>query len=95
MRVEKALLRKALGVLAKVVPSQHHNPLLTYVRLEAKGGTLSLSGSDGVVDLEVSLPAEAQEEGVLLAPGEVLFGLAENTPEGSVELEVGEDRLLS
>jgi DNA polymerase-3 subunit beta len=95
VRVEKALLRKALGALAKVVPSQHHNPLLTYVRLEARGGSLSLSGSDGVVDLEVSLPAEAQEEGVLLAPGEVLFGLAENTPEEAVELEVGENHLLS
>jgi DNA polymerase-3 subunit beta len=95
MRVEKALLRKALGALAKVVPAQHHNPLLTYVRLEAKGGTLSLSGSDGAVDLEVSLPVEAQEERALLVPGEVLFGLAENSPEGSVELEVGEDHLLS
>jgi DNA polymerase-3 subunit beta len=94
VRVEKALLRKALGALAKVVPSQHHNPLLTYVRLEAKGGTLSFSGSDGVLDLEVSLPVEAHEGRALLVPGEVLFGLAENSPEGSVELEVGEDHLL-
>ncbi len=94
MQVEKALLKKALGALARVVPAKHHNPLLTYVRLEARGGTLALSGSDGAVDLEVSLPVEAQEERALLVPGEVLFGLAENSPESSVELEVGEDHLL-
>jgi DNA polymerase-3 subunit beta len=95
MQVEKTLLKKALGALVKVVPSQHHNPLLTYIRLETKGDTLSLSGSDGVVDLEVSLPVEAQEERVFLVPGEVLFGLADNTPDGVVELEVGENHLLS
>jgi DNA polymerase-3 subunit beta len=95
MRVEKTLLKKALGALAKVVPSRHHNPLLTYVRMEARGENLSLSGSDGVVDLEVSLPVEAQGERAFLVPGEVLFGLAENSPDGSLELGVEESHLLS
>jgi len=94
VRIERALLKKALGALARVVPAKHHNPLLTYVHLEVRGGTLALSGSDGAVDLEVSLPAEAQEERALLVPGEVLFGLADSVPEGLVELEVGEGHLL-
>jgi DNA polymerase-3 subunit beta len=89
------LLKKALGALVKAVPSQHHNPLLTYVRMETKGETLSLLGSDGVADLEVSLPAEAQEDWALLVPGKALFGLADTAPDGPVELEVGENHLLS
>jgi DNA polymerase-3 subunit beta len=93
LEIDQKSLKKALALLKGVVPSKSSNPLHTYVHLAVKDGTLSLRGTNGEVDLELSLPARADGEGEALVPGEVLFGLSEGTSGETVALELWEARL--
>jgi len=93
LEVDQKSLRRALALLKTVVPPKSSNPLHTYVYLAVKGETLSLRGTNGEVDLELSLPARADGEGEALIPGEVLFGLSEGTSGETVALELQEARL--
>jgi DNA polymerase-3 subunit beta len=93
LEIDQKSLKKALALLKAVVPPKSSNPLHTYVHLAAKGGTLSLRGTNGEVDLELSLPARADGEGEALVPGEVLFGLSEGTSGETAALELWEARL--
>ena len=58
--VPKKLLSDQLSLLERIVPSRSANPLYTYLGLYAEEGALILFGTNGEVDLEVRLPAEAQ-----------------------------------
>jgi DNA polymerase-3 subunit beta len=93
LEIDQKSLKKALALLKTVVPSKSSNPLHTYVYLEAKDGTLSLRGTNGEVDLELSLPAQTDGEGQTLVPGEVFFKLSEETSGERVALELQEARL--
>jgi DNA polymerase-3 subunit beta len=93
LEIDQKSLRRALALLKTVVPPKSSNPLHTYVYLAVKDGTLSLRGTNGEVDLELSLPAQANGEGEVLIPGEVLFGLSEGTSGETVALELQEARL--
>jgi DNA polymerase-3 subunit beta len=93
LEIDQKSLRRALSLLKQVVPSKSSNPLLTYVYLAAKGGTLSLRGTNGEVDLELSLPTRADGEGEALIPGEVFFKLSEETSGERIALQLEETRL--
>jgi DNA polymerase-3 subunit beta len=93
LEIDQGPFKRALALLKGVVPPKSSNPLHTYVYLAVKGGTLSLRGTNGEVDLEVSLPARADGEGEVLIPGEVFFGLSEGTSGETVALELQEARL--
>ncbi|WP_022799581.1 DNA polymerase III subunit beta [Thermus islandicus] len=77
MRIQAELksVKKALNAVARAVPSRASNPVLTYFYLEAKGGELVLKGSNGEIDLKVSLPAQVEGEGALLLPREPFLSL--------------------
>ncbi len=93
IEIDQKSLKRALALLKTVVPSKSSNPLHTYVHLAVKDGTLSLRGTNGEVDLELSLPARADGEGEALVPGEVLFGFSEGTSGETAALELWEARL--
>jgi len=93
LEIDQKSLKKALGLLKGVVPPKSSKPLHTYVYLAVKDGTLSLRGTNGEVDLELSLPAQANGEGEVLIPGEVFFGLSEEASGETVALELQEARL--
>jgi len=86
-------IKKALSALRKVVPSRHHNVLLSYVRLSVKNGELRLFGTDEVTDVELPIPVEAEREADFLVPGEVLFDLPVSAGEETATLEIGEGLL--
>jgi DNA polymerase-3 subunit beta len=90
IEIDQKSLKRALALLKTVVPPKSSNPLHTYVHLAVKDGTLSLRGTNGEVDLELSLPARADGEGEALIPGEVFFGLSEGTSGETVALELEE-----
>ena len=73
--VPKKLLSDQLSLLERIVPSRSANPLYTYLGLYAEEGALILFGTNGEVDLEVRLPAEAQSLPRVLVPAQPFFHL--------------------
>lgn len=94
IEVEQKTLKKALAALGRVVPSRSPNPLLTHAHLRVNGEGLLFRGTDGVVELELGLPARVEGEGEreVLVPREALAILEGNASERTL-LEVEEARL--
>ena len=78
--VPKKLLSDQLSLLERIVPSRSANPLYTYLGLYAEEGALILFGTNGEVDLEVRLPAEAQSLPRVLVPAQPFFQLVRSLP---------------
>ena len=84
--VPKKLLSDQLSLLERIVPSRSANPLYTYLGLYAEEGALILFGTNGEVDLEVRLPAEAQSLPRVLVPAQPFFQLVRSLPGDLVAL---------
>ena len=57
------------------------------VRLDATGGNVSLTGTDGVMQLEWRLKGETEEDGAVTVPGARLAAFAAAMPDGVVAIE--------
>ncbi len=97
--LDSKLLKKALGLLERVVPARPANLLYAHIGLREGGeGGLLLYASDGETDLEVRLTeVEVRDgegwEGGVLVPAKPLFALAEGLPEGEVRLRKARERM--
>ncbi len=97
--LDSKLLKRALGLLERVVPARPANLLYAHIGLRGgEEGGLLLYASDGETDLEVRLAeVEVRDgegwEGGALVPAKPLFALAEGLPEGEVRLRKAEERM--
>lgn len=90
VRIPKRTLAEGLGILERVIPNRSSNPILTYLPIELNGKGLVLKGTNGEIDLEVRLPAEAQGEGYVLVPAQPFFQIVRSLPGELVEMVVKE-----
>lgn len=93
--IAKSLLAEPLGLLERVIPSRSSSPLLTYLGMALSPDGLTLFGSNGEVDLEVRLPAEAQGDGRFLVPAQPFFQLVRSLPGDLVDLALDAELELS
>jgi len=80
-------LQQVLGAVGAVVPRRPWQPALAYVRLEAQGGALTVTGADVDRWMVGSLPADVDVPGQSLLPGQVLCSLISLLPDGDLEME--------
>ncbi|WP_457631599.1 DNA polymerase III subunit beta [Oceanithermus sp.] len=92
IRLPKRSFSEALSVLERVIPTRSSNAVLTQLWLEARPEGLLLRGSNGEIDLEITVPAEVSGEGARLVPGQLLGQVVRGLPGELVEmaLEGGE-----
>lgn len=93
MRAKTGTLRKAASLLARVVPTRYANPLLLFVRMRTEPGRIALFGSDGNVDLEVSLPAEVEGGASFLVPFSPFFQIVRSASSPEVRMAHEENAL--
>lgn len=86
IRIPKKTLADALTMLERIIPGRHSNPILTYLPLRSDERGLVLQGTNGEVDLEISLPAEIQGEGQTLVPAHTFSQIVRSLPGELVEL---------
>ena len=86
---QQADLLAALALLAKAIPKRQFNEfrLAPYLRLEARAGTLELSGTNGELGLRCEIAAQVQEASVTLLPHEVLSDLIGAWKPGQISIE--------
>jgi DNA polymerase III subunit beta len=83
-----------LAAVARGVSTRTTVQILSGIRLEAEGGSLSLAATDMELSLRTSLEAQVEGPGTTVVPGRLLAELARLLPEGEVALVAGEDGVL-
>jgi DNA polymerase-3 subunit beta len=88
LTIERAALLKALNHVQSVVERRNTIPILSNVKIEGKGGRVSLNATDMDLDIVESVSAEVSRAGATTAPAHTLYEIVRKLPEGSqVELE--------
>ena len=88
LRVDRDVLAEAVTWTARSVPARPPVPVLAGVRLEASNASLVLASFDYEVSAHCEIPAEVEEEGVVLVSGRLLADIAKALPSKPVDLEV-------
>lgn len=88
LRVDRDVLAEAVTWTARSVPARPPVPVLAGVRLEAKDASLVLASFDYEVSAHCEVPADVEEDGVVLVSGRLLADIAKALPSKPVELEV-------
>jgi DNA polymerase-3 subunit beta len=88
LTIERAALLKALNHVQSVVERRNTIPILSNVKIEGKGGKVSLNATDMDLDIVESVAAEVSRAGATTAPAHTFYEIVRKLPEGSqVELE--------
>lgn len=87
-RVDRDVLAEAVIWTARSVPARPPVAVLAGVRLEAKDASLVLSSFDYEVSARCEVPADIEEEGVVLVSGRLLADIAKALPAKPVDIEV-------
>ena len=88
LRVDRDVLAEAVTWTARSVPARPPVPVLAGVRLEATRASLILASFDYEVSARCEVPAEVEEEGVVLVSGRLLADIAKALPAKPVDLEM-------
>ncbi|PHP53446.1 DNA polymerase III subunit beta [Actinomyces ruminis] len=88
LRVDRDVLADAVTWTARSVPARPPVPVLAGVRLEATATSLILASFDYEVSAHCEIPADVEEEGVVLVSGRLLADIAKSLPSKPVDLEV-------
>jgi len=88
--IERAHLLKALAHVQSIVERRGTIPVLSNVKLEARGGQLSLAATDMDIELVEKVSADISEEGAITIPAHTLYDIIRKVPEGAqVEVNAG------
>jgi len=91
LTIEQAALLKALGHVQSVVERRNTIPILSNVRIEADGGSLSLNATDMDIDIVEATAAEVSASGATTVPALTLYEIVRKLADGSqVELACDE-----
>lgn len=94
VRVSQDDLADAAGWIAKTVNvGRAHLPALSGVRLNAAFDGLELAATDTNTTAVVTIPAAVEDDGMALAPAQLLAAIAKVLPDGSVTLATADDNL--
>lgn len=86
-------LANALNIVQKAISSKTTLPILTGVLLEAKNGSLKLTGNDLSIGIEKSIEAEISEEGTTVVSSRIFGDFIRKLPNDKVELTMENSKL--
>lgn len=86
-------LANALNIVQKAISSKTTLPILTGVLLEAKNGSLKLTGNDLSIGIEKSIEAEIIEEGTTVISSRIFGDFIRKLPDSNVEISMHNNKL--
>ncbi|MEX0657905.1 MAG: DNA polymerase III subunit beta [Egibacteraceae bacterium] len=92
-RAERTEFAEAASWALRTVGARATLPALSGVRLEVLGDRLHLRSTDLETSSELSIPVQADRDGVALVPGKLLGDVVRSLPQQGVSAEVDGDRL--
>ena len=88
LSITRDSLHAGLGAVAATIPAKTTLPVLSNILLEAKEGSLSLSGTDLDISVSVKIDAEVEREGSVTVPARKFAEIARELPAAPVHIEV-------
>ncbi len=96
LTIERSNLLRSLGHVQSVVERRNTIPILSNVKIEADGESLSLNATDMDLDIVESVAAEIATPGATTAPALTFFEIVRKLPDGAqIELEAPGDGKLT
>jgi DNA polymerase-3 subunit beta len=97
LTIERSALLKALGHVQAVVERRNTIPILSNVLITAGPDGASFAATDLDIEIQESVPANVEREGMATAPAHTLYEIARKLPDGAdVTLELsGDDPRIS
>ena len=92
-RAERTEFADAASWALRTVGARATLPALSGVRLEVEGDRLRLSSTDLEISSELTIPVQAEADGVALVPGRLLGDVVRSLPQAAVSAEASADRL--
>ncbi len=92
-RAERGEFADAAAWALRTVGARATLPALSGVRLEVSGDRLVLSSTDLEMASELSIPVQAESDGVALVPGRLLGDVVRTLPNAAVSAEAAKERL--
>ena len=92
-RAERSEFADAAAWALRTVGARATLPALSGVRLEVEGDRLRLSSTDLEIASELTIPVQADGDGVALVPGRLLGDVVRSLPPAAVSAEATGDRL--
>ncbi|NLT58651.1 MAG: DNA polymerase III subunit beta [Clostridiales bacterium] len=90
---ERAVLAEAVATAGHAVLPRSSNPVLEGLLLSLRGDQLSLTGYDGETGIRCLLSVAGLSDGDILLPCSTLGDILRKLPEGTVRIEVAEERV--
>jgi len=91
-RCERDVLVEALGTAGRAAAGRGTSlPVLSGVRVQLTGDQLRLTGTDLELTISVEVTVSGDGDGVVILPGRLASDIVRALPDGSVEVEVGDD----
>jgi DNA polymerase III subunit beta len=92
-RSERTEFAEAASWALRTVGERASLPAMSGVLLEVSDGRLILRSTNTETESELSIPVQAEREGVALVPGRLLGDVVRSLPNAAVSAEVRDDRL--
>ena len=80
-----------INIALKAVPGKTTMPILECVVIEAKGESIKLTTNDMQLGIETKIPAEIQQEGIILVNAKMISDIVRRLPDDDVNFEVDEN----
>lgn len=94
--VERADLHRAVDPAVKVIQRRNTIPVLNNIMLTAKGGELTVTGTDLDIEIRTTVGADVEADGAVTVPADQFADLIGRFPDGSqVALQIEQDTRLS
>ena len=91
--IERAHLLKTLSHVQSIVEKRNTIPVLSNVRIEAKGGSINFKATDMDIEITEIVEAKVIEEGATTAPAHMLYDIVRKLSDGSdVEITYPDDK---
>ncbi|AEB10767.1 DNA polymerase III subunit beta [Marinithermus hydrothermalis] len=93
VRIPKRTLAEAIGILERIIPNRSSNPVITQLFLQGHSSGLTLRGTNGEVDLELTVTAETEGADAFLVPAHLFGQIVRGLPGELVELSADNQEL--
>ena len=80
-----------ISIALKAVPGKTTMPILECVVIEAQGESIKMTTNDMQLGIETKIPAEVQEEGIILVNAKMIAEIVRRLPDDDVNFEVDEN----
>ncbi|MEM9734728.1 MAG: DNA polymerase III subunit beta [Pseudomonadota bacterium] len=93
--IEQKDFQPALAAATRVVQRRNTIPILSNVKVEASGETITITASDLDTEISVTAPAQVEAAGATTMPGHLLSAMVNRLPKGAQVSVSADDRMAN